>query len=114
MSETVCSPSWNGSVVLDIGNDVGALVLRTTSAWLNHEIDLVPDDWSLPHTHSVVRERRSPDGVSYAAVYPQLREGGYAIVGSAQRFTIVGGRVTDLELSEPYVTPHHTHHEKGD
>jgi hypothetical protein len=110
MSETVCSPSWDGSVVLDIGNDVGALVLHTTRQWLNHEIDLAPDDWSLPHTHSAVRERRSSDGSTYAAVYPQLQEGGYAIVGSSQRLAIAGGRVTDVELAEPYSPPHHTHH----
>jgi hypothetical protein len=64
----------------------------------------------LPHTHSAVRERRSPEGSSYAAVYPQLHEGGYALVGSTQRFTIVGGRVTDVELAEPYSPPHHSHH----
>jgi hypothetical protein len=110
MSETVCSPSWDGSVVLDIGNDVGALVLHTSRQWLDHEIDLVPDDWSLPHTHSAVRERRSTDGSTYAAVYPQLQEGGYSIVGASQRFTIVGGRVTDIELAEPYSAPPHTHH----
>jgi hypothetical protein len=97
-------------VILDIGNGVGALVLHTSSQWRDHEIDLEPDDPLLPHTHSAVRERRSPEGSSYAAVYPQLREGGYAIVGSAQRFAIVGGRVTDIELAEPYSAPHHIHH----
>jgi hypothetical protein len=110
VTETAPPPSWQGSVILDIGDGVGALVLRTSSQWLNHEIDLAPDDWSLPHTHSAVRERRSPEGSTYAAVYPQLHEGGYAIVGSAQRITIVGGRVTDVELSEPYSAPPHTHH----
>ena len=110
MTETAPPPSWPGSVILDIGNGVGALVLHTSRQWLDHEIDLVPDDSSLPHTHSAVRERRSPEGSSYAAVYPQLREGGYAIAGTAQRFTIEGGRVTNVELVEPYSAPHHTHH----
>jgi hypothetical protein len=110
VTETAPPPSWQGSVILDIGNDVGALVLHTSLEWLDHEIDLEPDDPTSPHTHSAVRERRSPGGSSYAAVYPQLREGDYAIVGSTQRFTIVGGQVTDIELAEPYSAPHHSHH----
>lgn len=110
MTETAPPPSWQGSVILDIGNGVGALVLHTSRQWLDHEIDLEPDDPSLTHTHSAVRERRSPQGSSYAAVYPQLHEGRYTIVGSTQHFTIEGGRVTDLELTEPYSIPHHTHH----
>jgi hypothetical protein len=110
VTETAPPPSWQGSVILDIGDGVGALVLHTSREWLDHEIDLEPDDPSLAHTHSAVRERLSPDGSTYAAVYPQLREGGYTIVGSTQDLTIVGGRVTDIELVEPYSPPHHTHH----
>jgi hypothetical protein len=110
VTETAPPPSWQGSVILDIGDGVGALVLHTSRQLLDHEIDLEPDDPSLPHTHSAVRERRSPEGSSYAAVYPQLNEGEYVIVGSTQRFTIIGGRVTDLQLSEPYSAPNHSHH----
>jgi len=109
VTETAPPPSWQGSVILDIGNDVGALVLHTSSQWLNHEIDLAPDDSSLPHTHSAVRERRSPDGSTYAAVYAQLHQGEYRVVGSTQRVRIVGGRVTDVALDEPYLPPHHHH-----
>jgi hypothetical protein len=97
-------------VILDIGNGVGAFVLRTSREWLHHEIDLEPNDPSLAHTHSAVRERLSPEGSSYAAVYPQLHEGEYTIVGSTQRIAIAGGRVTDIELAEPYSPPHHNHH----
>jgi hypothetical protein len=110
VTETAPPPSWQGSVILDIGDGVGALVLHTSRQWLDHEIDLVPDDDTLPHTHSAVRERLSTEGSSFAAVYPQLHEGGYTIVGSMQRVTIIGGRVTDIELAEPYSVPHHTHH----
>jgi hypothetical protein len=100
MSETVFPPSWDGSVVLDIGNDVGALVLHTSVEWLGREIDLLPDDRSIPPTHSAVRERRLPDGSSYAAVYPQLQAGRYTVEDSRQLLTIVGGRVTQIELAE--------------
>jgi hypothetical protein len=100
MSETILSPSWDGSVVLDIGGDVGALILRTTPSSFGREIDLTPDDMSAPKVHSAVRERRMPDGSSFAAVYPQLKEGSYTIEGTSQRLAIVGGKVTDVVLSE--------------
>jgi hypothetical protein len=98
MSETVLPPSWDGTVILDIGNDVGALVLHTPGEWLGREIDLVSDDRSVPHTHSAVRERRSPEGSVYAAIYPQLQAGQYTVEDSRQRLTIIGGRVTEVEL----------------
>jgi hypothetical protein len=110
VTETAPPPSWQGSVILDIGNGVGALVLHTSAEWLDHEIDLAPDDPTLVNTHSAVRERLSPEGSSYAAVYPQLHEGEYTIVGSTQRLIITGGRVTDIELTEPYAPLHHPHH----
>ncbi|MGC2175024.1 MAG: hypothetical protein WA614_06145 [Acidimicrobiales bacterium] len=100
MTETVPPPSWDGSVVLDIGGDIGALILRTSSACVAREIDLIPDNVSAPHVHSAVRERRTADGSSFAAVYPQLQEGSYRIEGTTQRVVIVGGRVVDVELEE--------------
>jgi hypothetical protein len=100
VSETVLPPSWNGTVVLDIGNDVGALVLHASGEWLGREIDLLSDDRSVPHIHSAVRERRSLHGSSYAAIYPQLQAGRYTVEDSRQRLTIFGGRVTEIELVE--------------
>ena len=50
--------------------------------------------------HSAVRERRTSHGSSFAAVYPQLKEGSYRIEGSSQRLAIAGGRVLDLDFDE--------------
>jgi hypothetical protein len=99
MSEPQLAPSWDGSVVLDIGGDIGALVLRTPSLMAGREIDLTLQEDTSLRTHSAVRERRMSSGTSYAAVYPSLRAGSYTVEGSGQRVTIVGGRVTDVELS---------------
>jgi len=85
-------------VVLDIGGDVGALVLHVPPALDGHEIDLDPEDVTLPHTHSAVRERRLTGGSSYAAVYPSLKAGSYTVEGSAQRIDIIGGQVTEVTL----------------
>lgn len=97
MIERQLPPSWDGSVVLDIGGNVGALILRTSPALVGHEIDLTPDDATVPHIHSAVRERQLGSGVSFAAVYPFLMSGTYTVEGSVQRVTIAGGRVTDVE-----------------
>jgi hypothetical protein len=117
MEESQLPPSWDGSVVLDIGGDVGALMLRTPSVLNGLEIDLEPDDEKQPHTHSAVRERRLVGGVSYAAVYPSLKAGSYTVLGSGQRIDIVGGHVTEVDYEvtnrATYVHTHgvttHTH-----
>ena len=98
MEEHPLPPSWDGSVVLEIGGDVGALMLCTTPALNGVEIDLDPDDATLPHTHSAVRERQLVNRVSYAAVYPSLKAGLYTVEGSGQRVLISGGRVTEIDF----------------
>ena len=100
MHETIPGPSGPGSVVLELGNDVGALVLETSAALLGQETEISPVGGAMAacRTHSVVRERRTAAGTSYAAVYPGLAAGRYLIwrhtdtpVGEV---TIDGGRVT--------------------
>jgi hypothetical protein len=105
MSETVPGDSIqsisssSGSVVLDLGPDIGALVLHTPPELDGREIQI-----SLlagaPHrrTHSRVRRRYTPGGVRYAAVYPGLAAGDYVVWGdattSAMIVTVAGGQVT--------------------
>lgn len=111
MHEMQLPPSWDGSVVLDIGGDVGALMLRTPPSLNGREIDLTPDDASRPHTHSAVRERQLINAVSYAAVYPNLKAGLYTVEGTGQRIVIVGGRVTevDYDTSLTHMPTSHSH-----
>ena len=100
VTEHQLPPSWDGSVVLDIGGSIGALVLRVSADLVGKEIDLYPEDPTGPHTHSAVRERRLAIGSSYAAVYPALVAGFYRIEGTNQRVEIEGGRVTEVTLLE--------------
>src|SRR5262245_54218971 len=100
MREPVPGPSGPGSVVLDLGNDVGALVLQTPAALLGREIEISPAGAATAagRTHSLVRERRTAAGTSHAAVYPGLAAGRYIIWRHtdtpAGEATIHGGRVT--------------------
>jgi len=71
-------PTGPGSVILDLGEHIGALILETPPGLAGHEIEISPSDGG-PRTHSMVRERTTPAGVSYAAVYPGVPAGQYTV-----------------------------------
>jgi hypothetical protein len=112
MAEQQLSPSWDGSVVLDIGGDIGALVLLVSADLDRHEIDLRPETPGQPNTHSAVRERRLESSSTFAAVYPSLLAGRYTIVGTSQQITISGGEVTETRL-DPGALPHDAAHSES-
>lgn len=99
-------PSGPGSVVLDIGPGIGALVLFTPACMLGAEIDISSEGQAAFRTHSQVRQRVSgvqPDAsgrldVRYAAVYPSLAAGHYIIWRDAEipagTITIADAKVT--------------------
>lgn len=94
-------PSHTGSVVLDVGEGVGALVLYTSAEMAGVEVDVVGVGPGTVSTHALVRPRVLPGGTTYAAVYPGLPEGGYQVVGDCPRrcddVEIIGGRVAELD-----------------
>ncbi|ANH40114.1 hypothetical protein I601_3709 [Nocardioides dokdonensis FR1436] len=89
-----------GSVLLDIGGDVGALVVDMPIALVGHEVEIDPADGRdhPPHQHShehshehghghghphrahvAVVPRRTPGGTRPSVVFPDLVEGGYRL-----------------------------------
>jgi len=105
MAETILAPSNAGSVVLDVGADIGALVLHTPASLDGLEIEISPDGRpAARRTHSQVRERRAGHCVQYAAVYPGLTAGAYTIWRDdstpAATVTIHGGQVTSCHWPE--------------
>lgn len=96
----VYGPSRDGSVMIDIGGDVGALVIQTPPDLHGTEIELSPADAEEVRTHVAVRERRGPGATRYAAVFPSLTAGDYTVwdAGSrpVARVTVVGGQVTQF------------------
>jgi hypothetical protein len=92
-----------GSVVLELGGDVGVLVLVTPASLLGHEIEISPVDGDPgSRTHSMVRERMTASGTSHAAVYPGVPAGQYTVwrdAGTpAGTVTIAGGQVARFTL----------------
>ncbi|MHA6761293.1 hypothetical protein [Streptacidiphilus sp. PAMC 29251] len=101
-SGEVYGPSHQGSVMVDIGGDVGALVIHTPADLLGTEVELSPVDDGTVRTHVAVRERRGSGPVQYAAVFPSLTAGAYNIWHPAEdrhpvaRVVVTGGDVTNF------------------
>jgi ABC-type Zn2+ transport system substrate-binding protein/surface adhesin len=112
-------PSYDATVMIDIGGDVGALIITTGESMHLAEIEISRAD-GLPHehshehgehehshehshrTHMAVRERHGPSGIRYAAIYPSLVEGEYEIWeldGTHVHATVqvVGGQISELD-----------------
>jgi hypothetical protein len=101
MHEHLPGPSGPGSVVLEVGPGVGALVLRTPRELDGREIEVsLLGGAAGGRTHSLVRPRTTGRGTQYAAVYPQLAAGTYTVwedvVTAAVTVTIHGGQVTTV------------------
>jgi len=99
MSEPIAGPSGPGTVVLNLGAGVGALVLFTPADLDGAEIEISRvDDPGTRRTHSQVRPRRLPGQTRYAAVYQDLTAGPYTIWRDqdtpAAAVTVAGGQVT--------------------
>jgi hypothetical protein len=89
------------SVVLDIGQDIGALVIYTNAELRGREIEVSPQGNAATRVHVEVLERRVNGRQVFAAVFPKLRAGGYEIWGNTPNpsgiATIMGGEVTTVD-----------------
>jgi hypothetical protein len=106
-----------GSVLLDIGGDVGALVISMPPAMVGVEIEIAPVGGSHEHGHGhghghehghrphvAVVDRPVTDGHQPSLVFPDLVEGSYELFDKGQDTVlltaeIIGGQVTFLEWS---------------
>ncbi|HEY0871436.1 MAG TPA: hypothetical protein VGD55_13630 [Acidothermaceae bacterium] len=93
-----------GPTVLDIGDDVGALVLYTSLELVGAEIEISPDGEPDRRRHVAVHPRQYPGGTAYAAVYYGLEAGSYqlwAADGSvALTVSIEGNTITEAMWPE--------------
>jgi hypothetical protein len=97
-------------LVLDIGGDVGALILYADESCLGQEIDISP--LGVPrshHTHTMIRRRRAVTQEFIAGVYPELREGTYTVWGlngePLGETTICGGQVSEFQAGDCHLFP---------
>jgi hypothetical protein len=101
LDERRLPPSGQGTVVLDIGDGVGALVVHTASDLSGVEIEIARRGETNAFVHTEVRERVLPEGSMYAGVFLSLDEGDYTLLAVGQHpprdVTIRSGAVTEVD-----------------
>jgi hypothetical protein len=89
------------TVVLDIGQDIGALIIYTAPELCGREIEVSPRQSDAKRVHVNVLERRIDGRPVFAAVFPGLREGDYEVWEDATNptcaVTVIGGKVASLD-----------------
>jgi hypothetical protein len=74
-----------GAVMLDIGDDVGALVVEMPPEMVGVEVEIRPagagdrQGEHVHHPHVAVVERHTPEGTVPSLVFPSLGEGSYEL-----------------------------------
>ena len=102
------------NVVLDIGGDIGSLVIYTREELRGKEIQVsLKGSNGAKMVHTAVWERRFNGRVIFAGVYPSLIAGDYIIwTHPTREVTIAGGCVAEVDLrmiGDIYVPPYAGH-----
>ncbi len=88
-------------VVLDIGGDVGALIVRADADMHGVEVEISPAGDDLARSHREVLERSIDDRPAFTAVFDGLPAGAYTLwVGGEARtreVSVAGGSVAQLD-----------------
>jgi hypothetical protein len=89
------------TAVLDIGGDTGALIIYADEKMVGEEIEICRPGDLRSRCHNVVRARRAPSGLVYAAVFPALSDGSYEVLDTegspCRKANVAGGRVTEID-----------------
>jgi hypothetical protein len=115
MAEVYVERIHTEPAVLDIGEDIGALVIYTREEFRGKEIQVsLKGSNSARLVHTAVWERRFNGRVVFAGIYPSLPVGDYIIwTHPSREITIVGGSVAEVDLrtiTDIYVPdPGHSH-----
>jgi len=115
MAEVYVERIHTEHAVLDIGEDIGALVIYTREEFRGKEIQVsLKGSNAARLVHTAVWERRFNGRVVFAGIYPSLPVGDYIIwTHPSREVTIVGGSVTEVDLrtiTDIYVPdPGHSH-----
>jgi hypothetical protein len=88
-------------VAIDIGEDVGALIVHTDAELHGVEIEISPSDDDRSRTHKQVLERAIDGRPAFTAVFDGLRAGSYTLwlddAPRAREVKVCGAAIAELD-----------------
>jgi hypothetical protein len=107
MAETYIEKVHTENAVLDIGEDIGALIIYTVQEMLGKEIEVSPKGNQTQKIHAAVLERKVNGRTFFAALFLELPEGDYiTLTTPSSEFTIIGGQVAELNWQASRIVIH--------
>jgi hypothetical protein len=95
-------PGAHSAPVLDIGGEVGAVVVYLAARPPTGELEASPAGDPAALFHTGVHHRSTPTGWTWTAVFPEVTEGRYQLLdddgGPMADVTVTGGNVHQLDL----------------
>lgn len=94
-------PSEKGSVLVDIGGDVGAAIVRTPASLAGCEVEIRRCGTVWDGTHVAVRARHVSEEVVHAGLFSGLQQGRYEVrlkgddASPVVQLSVEGGRVSE-------------------
>jgi hypothetical protein len=101
MHELYSARAHPETVVLEIGGELGALIVHTDPSLHGREIEISPHADDLARAHKDVLERRAGDRPAFTAVFDQLPAGVYTLwldgTARARDVIVNAGTVAELD-----------------
>jgi len=101
-TELAPAPGAYSTPVLDIGGEVGALVVYLAAEPPTGEVEACPVDDPAARFHTGVHRRAIAHGFAWTAVFPQVTQGSYHLLDDdgapLAHVLVTGGTVHQLDL----------------
>jgi hypothetical protein len=101
-TELAPAPGTHSTPVLDIGGEVGALVVYLAAEPPTGELEACPVDDPTARFHTGVHRRAIAHGFAWTAVFPQVTQGSYHLLDDdgapLAHVLVTGGTVHQLDL----------------
>jgi hypothetical protein len=108
-TESYCARRHPESVILDIGGEMGALIVHTDADMHGVEVEISATGHDHQRTHKDVLEREINGRPAFTAVFDKVRDGNYTLwvddLARTREVIVTAGAVSELDWTRRALAP---------